>query len=728
MKIVYTGSDVASLYFAIQLKSKLPGCDVRVLDRSKPAAPAPCPVVLSNPLHELPDFGDDELAAAITSKAIPAAGIDLRLDGQRTLLPVPQYTFISSILLQATLRERARSVGCHMTDDGDPGSNLQAADLIVGLWPDTADTIAETPSTLRYRVFRTPAVPQQFGTYLRRTPYGIMHAYHIPETPNLGCLIVETTAAVLARANVSETVDQGAAFCASVFEDDCGPIEATSDTCWHTFAARNAVHWHNDRHVLLGGTAYNSHRSLGLAEYSGFGDAACLASLLTTYVRPAALDAFEQTRRPNADSLARASAASQVFFEHLERYVDAPRAQFDYAFMTRTLRIDHQTMQKLALEIADETETLVAGPARAGKTTAPPMFAPITLRGLTIPNRIVLSPMCMYNATDGTPGDFHLVHYGSRAQGGAGLIITEMTDVSPEGRISPYCTGLYKPEHMTAWKRVVDFVHEFTPAKIGMQLGHAGRKGSVGPRWKRDLGGETWQTLAASSIPFDKNRTTPKEVTREDMTRLVAAFVTATEMTEAAGFDMIELHCAHGYLLSSFISPLSNLRSDDYGGSLENRLRFPLEVFSAVRRAWPADKPICVRISSTDWLEGGTTVDDAIQIAQMFHEAGNDILAVSTGGVTSHQRPNVGRLYQGTFSDQIRNATGLATMAVGGIASYGDANMMIASGRADMCAMARGHLYDPYFTLHAAQQQGYDDLQWPKEYGTATSLRMRDFW
>jgi anthraniloyl-CoA monooxygenase len=357
------------------------------------------------------------------------------------------------------------------------------------------------------------------------------------------------------------------------------------------------------------------------------------------------------------------------------------------------------------------------------------MFTPITLRGLTIPNRIAMSPMCMYNAVDadGTVGDFHLVHYGSRAVGGAGLIITEMTDVSPEGRISAHCAGMYKPEHVGAWKRVTDFVHQKSQAKIGVQLGHAGRKGGEKRPWERGGGkGPEWPLIAPSAVPFNKDAVPPREMTRADMDRLITAYANATRMADQAGFDFLELHFAHGYLLSTFISPLSNKRTDHYGGSLANRLRFPMEVFEAVRAAWPQDKPTCVRISAVDWMDGGTTVDEAIAIGRMLRDAGNDILSVSTGGVVG-VRPTAGRLYQATFSDQVRNELKITTMNVGAMASHGDINAMIAAGRADMVAMARGMLFDPYFVRHAAYQQDYTDLGWPQEYERAPTLDMRDF-
>ena len=356
------------------------------------------------------------------------------------------------------------------------------------------------------------------------------------------------------------------------------------------------------------------------------------------------------------------------------------------------------------------------------------MFAPITLRGLTIPNRVVVSPMCMYSAKDGTVNDWQLVHLGSRAVGGAGLVITEMTDVLPEGRISLHCAGMYAPEHVGAWKRVTDFVHEHSASKVAVQLAHAGRKGSLTRSWEghKNLGEEAnWEILAPSAIPFTEGRQTPRAMNRADMDKVRDAFARAAAMSHEAGFDMIELHFAHGYLISSFISPASNKRTDEYGGSLENRMRFPLEVFRAVRAAWPKDKPISTRISSVDWVEGGTTIEDAIEVARLLHEAGNDILAVSSGGVVSAQPPVDGRNFQAIFSDRIRNALHIPTMSVGGIVSHGDINTIVGAGRADMCALGRGYLEDAYFARHAATDQNFTGLRWPSQYRRAGEVRLR---
>lgn len=728
MKIICNGTSPEFMYFAVRMRSLKPDCNVILFDSPLSEEAAALPIILANPVRSRRPFLDTTLNSMIDRATISTKGQSFTLDRNTTIFPNATYSFASRSAVMAALRTRAIEMGCRFHTNPIPDETLAESDLIIGALPNCAAGAYTAPTKLVFRDYFCPTPIQHPHCEIRRSPFGLFHAFHMPESDQSSIISIETTTDTFDRFEVEKHSDAGTKYLAELFDHSLNLATTNVDPAWQNYSVHTLPSWTNGKHVQFGSTAYNSHHSIGLTELNALQDAEYLADLLAEHSITDALTMFEQARKPIAYSLQRASSASQTFFEHLDRYVDMPPAQLAYAYMTRSLRIDHQTMQRLAPDVARDACAEFSSNTPSVSPTPPPMFAPISLRELSIPNRIVLSPMCTYNALDGIPGDFHLVHYGSRAQGGAGLIITEMTAVTPEGRISPYCTGLYRHEHLDAWKRIVDFVHEHSESKIGMQLGHAGRKGSIGPRWKRELNEETWETLAASPIPFDKNRTTPREISRQDMDRLVTAYINATRMTDAAGFDMIELHCAHGYLLSSFISPLSNKRTDSYGGSLENRMRFPLEVFSAVRQAWPSDKPLSVRISCTDWIDGGTTIEDSIRIAQLFHDAGNDILAVSTGGVTAHQRPNVGRLYQGTFADQIRNAAKVPTMAVGGIASYGDTNMMIASGRADMCAMARGHLFDPYFTLHSAQQQGYDRIDWPREYRTATSLRMHDFW
>jgi anthraniloyl-CoA monooxygenase len=400
--------------------------------------------------------------------------------------------------------------------------------------------------------------------------------------------------------------------------------------------------------------------------------------------------------------------------------------QFAFSLLTRSMRVTHANLKvrdpafvaRVDRWFAHEAAKL----ARVEPTshTPPPLFTPYRVRDLLLANRVVVSPMCQYSADDGTPNDWHLVHIGSRAIGGAGLIMAEMTNVSAEGRISVGCTGLYKPEHVSAWRRIVDFVHDNSAARIGIQLGHAGRKGSTRKMWEGDsqpLDDGGWDTLSASAIPYFPHSPAPREIDAADMNRIIGEYVRAAEMAEAAGFDWLELHAAHGYLLASFISPLTNRRTDEFGGSLDNRMRFPLRVFDAVRAAWPDGSPMSVRISAVDWVPGGVDSAEAVAIARHFRDHGADAIDVSAGQTVPGQRPVYGRLYQTPFSDRIRHEAGVPTMAVGNISSYTDVDTILASGRADLCLLARAHLWDPYWTRHAAHEEGYP-LEWPPQYST----------
>jgi anthraniloyl-CoA monooxygenase len=485
---------------------------------------------------------------------------------------------------------------------------------------------------------------------------------------------------------------------------------------------------------------------------------ALVAALRVHSDLPAALAAYESARRPAVESLQRAAQASLQWFEDTERYMSLEPLQFAFTLLTRSLRVTHQNLAardpafvarvdewfaaRATLQVQDEApaaearapedpRTTAAGGAARPETRArrapPPMFTPFRLRGLVLANRVVVSPMCQYSAEDGTPNDWHLVHLGARAMGGAGLVFTEMTDVSAEARISPGCTGLYKPEHLPGWRRIVQFVHRETGAKIAMQLGHAGRKAATRRMWEGDnqpLESGGWPVVSASPLPYFPHSPVPREMSRGDMDAVIADFTRAARWAAELEFDMLEIHMAHGYLLASFISPLTNRRSDGYGGPLEGRMRFPLEVFEAVRAAWPAERPMSVRISAVDWHPEGHGPDDAVAVARMLRAHGCDIVDVSAGQTVPDQRPVYGRLFQTPFADRIRHEVGIATMAVGNISSYADVNTILAAGRADLCLLARAHLWDPYWTRHAAHELGWK-LPWPGPYETLNEYRPR---
>jgi anthraniloyl-CoA monooxygenase len=432
-----------------------------------------------------------------------------------------------------------------------------------------------------------------------------------------------------------------------------------------------------------------------------------------------ALTKYQDERMTEALRLQNAARNSMEWFEHVKRYIHLDPEQFTYSLLTRSQRVSHENLRLRDGKYLSGVERWFA--SKASAESRPPMFTPFRLRGMSLDNRVVVSPMDMYCATEGTPNDFHLVLLGSRALGGAGLIVTVMTCVSPQGRITPGCTGLYDDEHVPAWKRITGFIHTNSRSKVCLQLGHSGRKGSTKLAWEgmdEPLDENNWEVIAPSPIPFAAGMQVPREMTLADMEKVKADFVRATNMAIECGFDMIELHCAHGYLLSSFITPLSNQRTDEYGGTLENRMHFPLEVFKAMREVWPKERPMSVRISATDWTEDGITGDESVVIAKMFAIAGADIIHVSAGQTSSQAKPVYGRMFQTPLSDRIRNEAGVPTIAVGNIISADQVNGIIASGRADLCALARPHLSDPHWTLHAAAELGFEEQYWPPQYLT----------
>jgi anthraniloyl-CoA monooxygenase len=497
---------------------------------------------------------------------------------------------------------------------------------------------------------------------------------------------------------------------------------------WRKFPTVRNARWHWDNVVLLGDAAHTAHFSVGSGTKLAMEDAIALAAALAGGRSvPDALASYEAARRPQVESLQRAAQASLEWFESVERYQDTEPLQFAFNLLTRSLRITHENLRvrdpglvaKVDRWFAEQASEQSGLPVPADGPP-PPLFTPYRLRELVLPNRIVVSSMCQYRAEDGLPNDWHLVHLGSRAIGGAGLVMAEMTDVSREGRISPGCCGMYLPEHVAGWRRIVEFVHRESEAKIGIQLSHAGRKGSTRVLWEGEdepLPEGNWPLIAPSPIPYRPHNQTPREMTRADMGQVAADFVRATGMADAAGFDLLELHLAHGYLLASFISPLTNRRTDEYGGTLVNRMRYPLEIVTRVRAEWPAAKPLSVRISAVDWAPGGMEAHDAVEVARLAVAAGADIVDVSAGQTVPEARPVYGRQFQTPFSDRIRHEARVPTMTVGNISSPADVNTILAAGRADLVVLARAHLWDPYWTRHAAYEMGYE-LAWPDPYGS----------
>jgi anthraniloyl-CoA monooxygenase len=566
------------------------------------------------------------------------------------------------------------------------------------------------------------------------TEHGWFQAHAYQFDGDTSTFIVETPEAVWQKAGLERmTQEEAIAFCERLFAPWLGGHPLLSNAShlrgsaiWIKFprvVCRSWAHWTDAGGravpvVLTGDAAHTAHFSIGSGTKLALEDGIALARSIGAHrdLR-SALAAYEAERSVEVLKIQNAARNSTEWFENVARYTALQAPQFAYSLLTRSQRISHENLRLRDPAFVARMEAWFAH--RDAGTAPPPMFTPFTLRGLTLPNRVVVSPMAQYSCRDGTPDDYYLVHLGSRAHGGAGLVFTEMVCPSPDARISPGCAGMYALEHGAAWRRIVDYAHARTPAKIALQLGHAGPKGSTQLGWEdadEPLASGNWPLLAPSAIPYGPRNQVPRAMDRADMERVLGDFVRATRQGAECGFDWLELHCAHGYLLSAFICPLTNIREDEYGGSLPNRCRYPLEVFRAMREAWPADRPMSVRISAHDWAEGGNTPDDAVEIARLFKAAGADLIDVSSGQTTRAAKPVYGRMYQTPFADRVRNEVDIATMAVGAIFEPDHVNSILMAGRADLCALARPHLADPYWTLHAAARLGYAGAPWPPQY------------
>ncbi len=566
-----------------------------------------------------------------------------------------------------------------------------------------------------------------FTFSFRETEHGVFIAHAYQYEPGHSTWVMETSADTYDRAGLAEMDEQQSArFLEAVFAEDLGSHRlVVNRSTWRRFPMIRNARCVMNNVVLLGDAKATAHFSIGSGTKLAMEDAIALFEAFRASAGvPAALHAFETGRKEDVERLQHAADVSLVWFEHVGRFWNMDPTQFAFGLMTRSKSITYDNLKLRAPEFVDETDRMFARQVKAAGFKAnvekplPPMFQPFALRDMVLANRVVVSPMCMYSAEDGMPNDWHVVHYGSRAIGGAGLMFTEMTVVSEDARITPGCAGIYTDAQEAAWARIVEFAQTHGQTKLCMQLGHSGRKGATKLMWEgidRPLEAGAWPIMAPSPLPYYADSQIPREMSRAEMDRVRDNFVAATRRAVRAGFDMLELHCAHGYLLASFISPLTNRRADDYGGSLENRLRFPLEVFDAMREVWPRERPMSVRISATDWMEGGITGDDAVEIAREFGRHGSDLIDVSTGQTVPEAEPVYGRMFQTPFSDQIRNDGPLATMCVGNITTADQVNTILAAGRADLVALARPHLMNPYFTLHAAAQYGVSLLQFPPQ-------------
>lgn len=760
MKILVVGGGPSGLYFGILMKRADPANEVTVLERNRPDDTFGFGVVFSDATIVEVEGADPDTYRAVTDHFVHWDDIDVHYGGQVVRSTGHGFSGLSRQKLLTVLQNEAAALGIDVRFECE-FSGLSTGGAVDGTGPHGSGPVSVDPadydlvvgadgvnSTLRdawSEHFQPTADwrPNRFvwlGTtkpfpaftfYFRENEHGLWRVHAYQYEPGRSTFIVECTEEAWRAAGLDDAAEEETVrYCADVFAEELDGHELiTNRSVWRSFPTIRCGRWAHDNVVLLGDAAHTAHFSIGSGTRLGMLDAIALRSaLLDSDSVAAALDAYVRERRPAVESLQRAAQASLEWFEATERYMDMDPTQFTFTLLTRSLRITHEDLRLRDPAFLERVDRFVAGAAevQTGRPVPraplpPPMFTPFRLRDMVVPNRVVVSPMCQYTATDGVVGDWHLQHLGSRAVGGAGLVYAEMTDVSAEGRISPGCAGLYRPDHVDAWRRIVDFVHGHSAAKIAVQLGHAGRKGATKTLWEGDsepLEGEGWELLSASPIPYFPDRSrTPREMSRGDMDEVLADYVRATGYAADAGFDLLEVHMAHGYLLASFISPLTNERDDDYGGSLENRMRFPLEIFDACRANWPEERPMSVRVSAVDWAPGGVEASDTVEISRMLEEHGCDVIDVSSGQTVPFQKPVYGRLYQTPFADRVRHEVGIATMAVGNISSWMDVNTIVAAGRADLCLIARAHLFDPYWTRHAAYMLGYD-LPWPDQYSS----------
>jgi anthraniloyl-CoA monooxygenase len=749
MNIVSIGGGPSGLFFAILMKRLDPAHRITVVERNGPDDTFGWGVVFSDETLGNIAEADPQTYDEITRRFAHWDAIDIHYRGEVLTSRGHGFSGLSRQVLLNILQQRAKSLGVEFAygvEIRDLGA-YRHADLILG-----ADGVNSRVRELHAAQFQPKLDwrPNKFiwlGTtrhfdaftfLFKETDHGLwrVHAYRFDDRHST--FIVETTEtawrnARLDRASEDETV----AFCERLFAAELdGHRLLKNKAVWRNFPTVRNAHWSHRNIVLVGDAAHTAHFSIGSGTKLAMEDAIALSQALARHDDlPQALAAYEEERRPVVESTQRAAQTSLQWFEETERYFGRLEPlQFAASLLTRSLRITHENLRLRDPGFVERIDRWFAGSAanQSGinvpvEPPPPPMFTPFRLRDMVLSNRIVVSSMCQYSATEGMPDDWHLVHLGSRAIGGAALVMAEMTDVSRDGRITPGCAGLYKPEHAAAWRRIVDFVHDNSPAKIGIQLAHAGRKGSTRLMWEgidEPLEDGNWPLISASPLPYLPHSQVPRAMARGDMDTVRDDFVAAAKLAELAGFDMLELHFAHGYLLSSFLSPLTNRRDDLYGGSLGNRLRYPMEVFDAVRAVWPRHKPMSVRISATDWVPGGFDGDDAVGVAKALKAAGCDIVDVSAGQTTPDAQPVYGRLFQTPFADKVRHEADIPTITVGNIGSYADVNSILVSGRADLCALARAHLFDPYWTRHAAVEQNYQ-LPWPDQYSSVAHYQPR---
>lgn len=742
MRIVCLGGGPAGLYFAILMKKANPAHDITVIDRNAADNTFGWGIVFSDKTMDGFREADESVVNAIEANFHHWDDIDVHFKGRKITSGGHGFCGIARLKLLQIFQERAAELGVNMIweqEIKDPDEYSKEYDLVIGADGVFSTTRAKHEAHFNPRIdlrknrfiwLGTKKKLDAFTFAFKETEWGWfnLHAYRFNE--EMSTFIVETPEPTWYKAGIDKfEAEDSIAFCENLFADLLDGHKLISNArhlrgsaMWLKFNRVLCERWYKDNIVLIGDAAHTAHFGIGSGTKLAMEDAISLAKVLnsTDGSVPERLARYQAEREIEALKLQSAARNRMTWFEDIERYTHLEPEQFAFSLLTGSQRVGHENQKLRDPAYVEGLDSWFAQQCGLPAKPIPPMFTPFKLRGMTLSNRVVVSPMCTYSATDGVPGDFHFQHYTARGLGGAALVMTEMTCVAPEARITPGCTGIWNDGQVAAWKRIVDFVHANSGAKMGLQIGHAGRKGSTKLSWDgidQPLESGNWPLIAPSPLPLIAGVSqTPREMTRTDMDAVKAAFVAATERANTAGFDLVEFHAAHGYLMSSFISPLTNQRSDEYGGSIANRCRYPLEVFNAMRAVWPADKPMSVRISAHDWVPGGTTPEDAAEIARIFKDAGADIIHVSSGQVSKDEQPVYGRMFQVPFSDRIRNEVGVPTITVGNIFEADHVNTIIAAGRADLCALARPHLADPAWTLHAAAEQAYFDIAWPKQY------------
>jgi len=762
MRIASVGGGPAGLYFSILAKQAFPDADITVYERNRPDDTFGWGVVFSDETLSHFEAADPVSYAQIRAQFAYWTDIETHVAGEVVTSTGHGFCGLSRRRLLNIFHERCRELSVRLVFGKEIRSlaDVPGHDLVLAA--DGLNSVLRRQfedhfrPSLDWRACRfcwlgTTRPLSAFTFIFKDSPHGLFQVHAYPFEAGLSTWIVECHEQVWRRAGLDMAdEEQTVAFCEKLFARELGGHRLlTNKSVWRSFPTVKNERWHHRNLVLLGDAAHTAHFSIGSGTKLAMEDAIALCDALKAHAArrggdapsaaqvPEVLSAYEASRKPDTIRTQRAAQTSLEWFEHSARYLGQHPLQFTFNLMTRSKRITWENLRVRDPALVARVDRWFfeqawarhappsATPPHAGtaekQKTPPPLFAPLRLRGLQLANRVVVSPMCQYSAVEGVPGDWHLVHLGSRAVGGAALVMGEMTDVSPEGRITHGCTGMWNDAQEAGWRRIVEFVHGRTGAKIGLQIAHAGRKGSCSLPWQGDAplrDATAWQTIGPTAQPFAPGWPAPREMTRRDMDKVRDDFAAAARHAQRAGFDLLEMHMAHGYLLSSFLSPLSNRRRDGFGGSLQNRLRFPLEVLDAVRAAWPDERPLSVRLSATDWLddEGGLTLDESVEIARALGEHGCDLIDVSTAGNVPESQPDYGRMYQVPFADRIRHETGLPVMAVGAILGADHVNTVLAAGRADLCALARPHLRQPYLVLDAAAASEYWDHPFPDQY------------